>query len=178
MAIRSLANQVPRIDPSAYIDPQAVVIGAVTIGAQASLWPAAVARGDINTIHIGARSNIQDGAVLHVTHDGPYCPGGRPLIIGDEVTVGHKAALHACVIEHHCLIGIGAIVLDGAVLPPYTLLAAGSLVPPGKTLEGGFLWRGSPARKVRPLTPEELAYFAYAAEYYVKLAGRYLASHP
>jgi carbonic anhydrase/acetyltransferase-like protein (isoleucine patch superfamily) len=173
MPIRDFDNHYPHIAPTAYIDTMAVVIGEVTIEEYASLWPMVVARGDVNRISIGARTNIQDNTVLHVTHDGPYCPGGRALIIGEEVTVGHQVTLHACTIGHHCLIGIGSIVLDGAELQPYTLLAAGSLVSPDKILEGGYLWRGRPAQKVRPLTASELEYFTYSASRYVQLAQRY-----
>jgi carbonic anhydrase/acetyltransferase-like protein (isoleucine patch superfamily) len=172
--IRSFDNLTPNIADSAYIDPQASVIGDVTMGAQSSIFPMAVARGDIHRIEIAARTNIQDGAILHVTHDSVYCPGGLPLIIGEDVTVGHQVTLHACTIGHHCLIGMGSVILDGSVLEPYTLLGAGSLVSPHKTLEGGFLWRGSPAKKIRPLTENEIQYFDYSAQNYVKLAQRYL----
>jgi carbonic anhydrase/acetyltransferase-like protein (isoleucine patch superfamily) len=115
--------------------------------------------------------------VLHVTDDSQYCPGGQALVIGEAVTVGHQANLHACTIKHHCLVGIGAIVLDGAVLEPYTLLGAGSLVPPGKVLEGGYLWHGSPVKKVRPLSETELAYFEYSANHYVELARASKITH-
>ncbi|MCV6637748.1 gamma carbonic anhydrase family protein [Candidatus Albibeggiatoa sp. nov. NOAA] len=171
--IRPFENLTPNVADSAYIDPQAVVIGDVTVGEQASIFPMAVARGDIHRIEIGARTNVQDGSILHVTHDSAYCPGGLPLIIGEDVTVGHQVTLHACTIGHHCLIGMGSVVLDGAVLEPYVLLGAGSLVSPHKTLEGGFLWRGSPAKKIRPLTEKEMQYFEYSAQNYVKLAQRY-----
>jgi carbonic anhydrase/acetyltransferase-like protein (isoleucine patch superfamily) len=170
MPIRNYAEHFPIIADNVYIDPLALIIGQVTIDEQASLWPMVVARGDVNRIKIGARTNIQDHAVLHVTHDSHYCPGGKPLIIGEAVTVGHQASLHACTIEHHCLIGIGAIILDGSILQPYTLLGAGSLVSPGKILEGGYLWCGHPAQKIRPLTDEEIAYFEYSANNYIKLA--------
>jgi len=176
MPIRPFENQSPVIPKTAYVDPDAVVIGAVTVGEQASIWPLVTARGDINTISIGARTNIQDNSVLHVTHAGQYCPGGLPLVIGEAVTVGHQVTLHACTIGHHCLIGIGSIVLDGAVLEPYTLLAAGSVVSPNKTLEGGHLWRGSPARKVRALKDAEMEYFEYSANYYAELAQRHIQS--
>ena len=176
MPIRHFEIHVPSIAETAYIDPLALVIGKVWVGSYASLWPGAVARGDLNSISIGAYTNIQDGAVLHVTHAGPYCPAGRNLEIGERVTVGHQAVLHACHINHHCLVGIGAIVLDGVVLQPYTLLAAGSLVPPDKELEGAHLWRGNPAQKIRPLTEKEMAYFDYIANYYTELARRHKAS--
>ncbi|MEN8219526.1 MAG: gamma carbonic anhydrase family protein [Pseudomonadota bacterium] len=170
MSIRDYAGYSPVIAEGVYIDPMALVIGQVTIAEQASLWPMVVARGDVHSISIGARTNVQDNSVLHVTHDSQYCPGGRALVIGEAVTVGHQANLHACTINHHCLIGIGAIVLDGAVLEPYTLLGAGSLVPPGKVLDGGYLWLGSPVKKVRPLSETELGHFEYSANHYVELA--------
>ena len=173
MSIRSFEDTAPRIHPSAYIDPLALVVGDVEIAEDASLWPMVVARGDINAIRIGARTNIQDGSILHVTHAGPYSPEGIPLLIGEDVTVGHKACLHACRIEHHCLIGMGAIVLDGAVIEPYTLLAAGSLVPPRKVLESGYVWRGNPAQKSRPLSVREREYLDYSAQHYVRLAQRH-----
>lgn len=176
MPVRSFANQTPSIADDVFIDPMALVIGDVTIEAGASIWPMVVARGDIQSIHIGERSNIQDGTVLHVTHDGPFSPGGRALTIEHDVTVGHKAVLHACTIKHHCLIGIGAIVLDGAVLEPYVLLAAGSVVSPNKVLEGGFLWRGSPAKKARPLTEKEREFLDYSAKNYVKIAQQHKES--
>jgi len=176
MSIRNFENHYPRLATTVYIDPLALVIGNVIIGEQSSVWPMAVVRGDVQSITIGIRTNIQDHAMLHVSHDGPYCPGGRSLIIGDDITVGHHVTLHACTIEHHCLIGIGAVILDGAVLPPYTLLAAGSLVPPHKVLEGGYLWRGSPAQKSRPLTAQEMEYFTYSANHYVQLARQHFLS--
>lgn len=173
MAIRRYAEHQPRIADSAYVDPMALVAGQVEMAEEASIWPMSVARGDVNYIRIGARTNVQDNSVLHVTHDSHYCPGGRPLILEHDITVGHSVNLHACTIGHHCLLGIGAIILDGAVLEPYTLLAAGSLVPPGKILEGGYLWRGSPAQKARKLSAEEMDYFAYSAKHYVKLARQH-----
>jgi len=174
MPIRDFAGHTPIVADSAYIDPMATVIGQVTIGEQVSLWPMVVARGDVHTISIGARTNVQDGAVLHVTHASEYCTDGLALDIGEAVTVGHQACLHACTIDHHCLIGMGAIVLDGAKLQPYTLLGAGSLVPPHKVLEGGYLWYGNPAQKMRLLTNAEREYFAYMANNYIKLAQQYL----
>ncbi len=176
MTIRRFEKFTPQIADSAYVDPLALIIGQVTIGEQASIWPQVVARGDVQAIHIGARTNVQDNAVLHVTHDGPYSVGGRALNIGEAVTVGHQATLHACTVEHHCLIGVGAIVLDGAHLEPYVLLGAGSLVPPNKRLTGGYLWRGNPVQQARPLTEKELAFFDYSANQYVRLAQRHLAS--
>jgi carbonic anhydrase/acetyltransferase-like protein (isoleucine patch superfamily) len=175
VSIRTFGNITPQVADSAYVDETALVIGAVRIGADVSLWPRVVARGDVNTIEIGARTNIQDGTILHVSHDSEFAPGGFPLSIGSDITVGHQAILHGCTIENHCLVGMAATVMDGAVLRSGVILGAGSLVPPGRELEGGFLWVGSPARKVRPLRKEEEAFLDYSARHYVELKNRHLA---
>jgi carbonic anhydrase/acetyltransferase-like protein (isoleucine patch superfamily) len=172
--IRSFLDLHPVIAEDAWIDDSAVIIGDVEIGAEASVWPLCVLRGDIHSIKVGARTNIQDSSVLHVTHDSAFNPGGFPVEIGGDVTVGHKVMLHGCRIGSHCLIGMGSIVLDGAVIEPRTILGAGSLVPGGKVLEGGHLWHGSPARKVRALTGRELDFLDYVAKNYVKLAKGYM----
>lgn len=172
-SIRPFEQHRPQIAEDVYIDNSAVIIGDVHIGVESSIWPASVIRGDIHQIRIGARSNIQDGSVLHVTHASDYCEAGMPLTIGNDVTIGHKAILHGCTIGDLCLIGMGAIIMDGATIPAETMLAAGSIVPPGKTLESGHLWVGSPARKVRPLSEQERAYLPYSAQHYVRLAQRY-----
>jgi len=164
----------PKLGEGVYIHTQATVIGRVTLGADVSVWPGASIRGDIHHIQIGARSNIQDGCILHVTHDGPYQPGGFPLVIGEDVTVGHQAVLHGCTLENLCLIGMGSIILDGAIVETEVIVGAGSLVPPGKRLETGFLWMGSPVKKIRPLKDEERAFLKYSAEKYVELKNRYL----
>ncbi|EGV16598.1 gamma carbonic anhydrase family protein [Thiocapsa marina] len=173
--IRSFEGRCPKIDPSAWVDETAVVIGEVTLGAEASVWPGCVIRGDIHRIEIGARTNIQDGSVLHVSHESRFMPGGAPVVVHEDVTVGHQVVLHGCEIRHHCLIGIGARVLDRALLEPFTLLGAGSLVTPGQVLEGGYLWLGAPARRVRALTDREREYLVYVAQNYVRLADRYRA---
>lgn len=175
MTIRDFQGSMPRIDARAYVDPTAVVIGNVTIGEHSSIWPMAVVRGDVNTVAIGAYTNIQDGGVIHCTHDGPYTPGGFATRIGDRVTIGHRAVIHACTIGELCLVGMSATIMDGAVLEPQVMLGAGSLVPPGKVLAGGCLWVGVPARRVRPLTTSELESLAYSAEHYVRLKDRYTA---
>lgn len=175
MSIRTFEKISPQIAASAYVDETALVIGSVRIDADVSLWPKVVARGDVNTIEIGARTNIQDGTILHVSHDSAFAPGGFPLSIGADITVGHQAILHGCTIEDRCLIGMAATVMDGALLRSGAILGAGSLVPPGRELEGGFLWVGSPARKVRPLSKEEEAFLDYSAMHYVELKNRYLA---
>ena len=173
MSIRSFQGIHPNIADSAYIDADAVIIGDVSIGADSSVWPTVAIRGDVQKISIGARSNIQDGSVLHVTADNEYNPGGFPLRVGDGVTVGHKAILHACTIEDYALIGMGAIILDGAIVRSKALVGAGSVVGPGKDIEGGYLWLGSPAKKIRPLSEKELAYLEYSAQHYVNLKNKY-----
>jgi len=173
MTIRTFEGITPTLAESAYIDDAALVIGDVTIGEDASLWPMVVARGDVQTITIGERTNIQDGSVLHVTGNNQFTPGGYALTIGDDVTVGHGAILHACTIGNLCLIGMGATVLDGAVVPERSMVGAGALVPPGKQLESGYLYVGSPVRQVRPLKQSELDYLAYSSRHYVELKNRH-----
>lgn len=176
MTIRKLENHTPSIHASAYIDPTAVVIGQVSIGEHSSVWPMTVIRGDINTITIGNRTNIQDGSVLHVTHDGEYSPGGAKLTIGNDVTVGHSVVLHACTLEDTCLIGIGSVVLDGAIVRSHAMVGAGSIVTGGKEIEGGYLWMGRPARKVRALTEKEIAYLSYSSAHYAKIKDMHVNS--
>lgn len=163
----------PVIDSSAYIDEAATIIGKVSIGANSSVWPNAVIRGDVNEIQIGKNTNIQDGSILHCTHDGPYTPGGKPLIIGDNNTIGHLVMLHAATIRDYCLIGMNATLLDGCIIESQTFIGAGSLVPPGKHLESGYLWLGQPVKKIRKLTPDELDNLEYSAKHYAYLADSY-----
>jgi carbonic anhydrase/acetyltransferase-like protein (isoleucine patch superfamily) len=171
--VRPFAGLSPRIDPAAWVDETAVLIGDVTLGPGASVWPLCVLRGDIHRIEIGAGTNIQDGSILHVSHDSRFMPGGAPLVVHERVTVGHQVVLHGCEIGERCLIGIGARVLDRAVVEPRTIVGAGALVPPGKTLAGGYLWVGAPVRRVRTLTDQELEYLEYVADNYVRLAGHH-----
>lgn len=166
----------PRIARTAWIDETAVVVGDVEIGQRSSVWPLCVLRGDIHQIRIGVDSNIQDGSILHVSHDSRFLPGGAPLIIHDRVTVGHQVVLHGCEVKDLCLVGIGARVLDRAVLESRTMLGAGALVPPGKVLEGGYLWVGAPVRRVRSLTDRELEYLDYVALNYVRLNEEHQSS--
>lgn len=173
MILRNFENSRPVIEQTAYIDPAAVVIGDVSIGALSSVWPMCVIRGDIQAIRIGECSNIQDGSVLHVTHDSSYQPGGYPLIIGNNVTVGHQVTLHACTIGDNCLIGMGSVVLDAAVIEDGAMIGAGSLVNPGEKITGGYLWLGSPVKRIRALTDQEKTYLAYSATHYVNLARRH-----
>ncbi len=174
MSIRNHAGMQPRISTGVYVDPDAVVIGDVEIGAGSSVWPMTVIRGDIHRIRIGERTSVQDGSVLHVTHAGPYNPDGFPLVIGDDVTIGHKVMLHGCTVGNRILIGMAAVIMDGAVVHDEVIIAAGTLVPPGKVLESGFLYKGNPARQARPLTEKEMTFFKYTAKRYVDLAAAYL----
>lgn len=176
MNLRPYRQQQPRLGANVYVDPTAVLIGDVDVGDDASLWPGTVTRGDVNCIRIGARTNIQDGAILHVTHDGPYTPGGLPLLIGADVTVGHAAVLHACTIEDACLIGMHATVLDGARVCTHAMIGAGAVVAPGKVVGAGELWLGNPARCARRLSEREIEMLHYSAQHYVRLKNEYLAA--
>jgi len=171
--IRPFRELHPRVAASVYLDPRCTLIGDVHIGERSSVWPGVVIRGDVNRIRIGAESNIQDNSVLHNSHDSEFLPGGTPLIIGDQVTVGHGVVLHGCEIADLCLIGMGAVVLDRVVIEPEVMLGAKALVPGGKVLESGYLYTGSPTRRVRPLSDREREYLAYSAAHYVRLAGEH-----
>ncbi|TVQ37314.1 MAG: gamma carbonic anhydrase family protein [Wenzhouxiangella sp.] len=172
--IRAYLDHHPVLAEKVWIDPAATVIGQVSLAEDVSVWPNVVLRGDVNRIEVGARTNIQDGTICHVTHDGPYSPGGFPLVLGEDITVGHAAILHACTIGDRCLIGMGALVMDGVKIGDDVMLAAGSLVSPGKVLESGWLYRGRPAEAVRRLTDKELDMLRYSAAHYVRLKDRYL----
>ena len=173
MAIRNFEQYTPQIADSAFVDDSAVVTGNVVIGADSSVWPMCSVRGDIHSIRIGERTNIQDGSILHVSHDSEFAPGGYPLSIGDDVTVGHNAVVHACTVEDMCLVGMGSVLLDGAVVRSGVIIGAGSLVPPGKELESGYLWLGSPVKRARELTDTEKAFLVYSATHYVDLKNRH-----
>ncbi len=173
--IRRHEGKTPQLGDQVYVDASAVIIGDVEIGADCSVWPHVVIRGDMHRIRIGERCSIQDNSVLHITHDGPFDPGGWPLTLGDEVTVGHRAVLHGCTIGSRVLVGIGAIVMDGAVVEDDVIIAAGALVPPGKTLQSGYVYVGAPCKQARELTDSERAFFSYGANNYVKLKNKYLA---
>jgi carbonic anhydrase/acetyltransferase-like protein (isoleucine patch superfamily) len=175
--IRTHEGYKPELGARVYIDPAAVVIGDVKLGDDCSVWPHTVIRGDMHRIRIGKRCSIQDGSVLHITHAGPYEPEGFPLTLGDDVTVGHRAVLHGCTIGNRVLIGIGSIVMDGAIIEDEVVLAAGSLVPPGKKLGSGFLYVGSPAKQARALTETEKSFFEYSANNYSKLKENHRNGH-
>jgi carbonic anhydrase/acetyltransferase-like protein (isoleucine patch superfamily) len=167
-------NSLPKIGKNVYLSDKSLVVGNVTIGDDCSVWPMAVIRGDMHQIVIGEKTNIQDGCILHITHDSDYNKGGWPLHIGNEVTIGHGVILHGCTLEDQCLIGIGSKILDGAIVRKNSMLAAGSLVTPNSELESGFLYMGSPAKKVRELSVSEMKFFSYTANNYVKLKNEYL----
>jgi len=175
MAIRPYLQHQPQISSRTFVDDAAVIIGQVTIGSDCSIWPFACIRGDMHRIEIGERTSVQDGCVLHITHDSEFNPAGFPLIIGSDVTIGHKAILHGCTIFDACLIGMGSIVMDGATIESEVILGAGSLVGPGKTCDSGYLWVGSPAIKKRALTKAEIDFIRYSANNYVKLKNTYLS---
>lgn len=165
----------PKLGQNCYVDESAVLKGDIKLGDDSSIWPLVAARGDVNHIRIGARTNVQDGTVLHVTRKSPQHPAGYPLIIGDDVTVGHKCMLHGCTLGNRILVGMGAIIMDGAIVEDDIFIGAGSLVPPGKTLESGYLYVGSPVKQARKLNDSELAFLKQSATNYVELKEDYLA---
>lgn len=175
LSIRRYQNHVPQCGERVYVDPSAIVIGDVHIGEDSSIWPFAIVRGDMHRIRVGARTSIQDGSVLHITHASDFNPGGHPLLIGDDVTIGHSVNLHGCTIGNRVLVGIGSTILDGAIVEDEVVIGAGTLVPPGKRLESGFLYVGSPCKQARPLKDSERAFFKYSAGNYVKLKDIHIA---
>ena len=174
--VRPFLNHIPQIHESCLIDETSVIIGEVSLAEDVSVWPYAVLRGDVNSISIGARSNVQDGSVLHVSHKNAEKPEGSPLIIGEDVTVGHKVMLHGCRIGDRVLIGMGTIILDDTVIEDDVMIGAGSLVPPRKRLESGYLYVGSPVKQVRPLTEKEKEFLKYSSAHYVRLAWQHRQS--
>ena len=173
MTIKSYQDITPTLAPTVFVDDSALVVGDVSIGDDSSIWPMTVVRGDVNRISIGNRSNIQDSSVLHVTHPHQSHPDGFALYVGNNVTVGHRVILHGCVVEDNCLIGMGSIIMDGAVVHSHVLLGAGSLVSPGKELESGYLYLGTPVKRVRQLTDDERRWIDYSAAHYVNLKNRH-----
>lgn len=173
--IRQFEDKFPELGQGVFIDPSAVVQGDVTLADDVSVWPQAVVRGDMHSIRVGARTSIQDGCVLHITHAGPYNPDGWPLRIGSDVTIGHGAILHGCTVGDRVLVGMGAIIMDGAVIESDVVIAAGALVAPGKHLRSGYLYAGAPAREGRELSQGEMDYFTYSAANYVSLKDRHIA---
>ena len=179
MTLRPYLDQFPRLGERVYVDPAASVIGDVELADDVSVWPGCVVRGDVNFIRIGARTNIQDGTVIHVSHDGPHAKlGGFATVIGEDVTIGHKAIVHACRIGDAALIGMGAILLDGVVVEQHGFVGAGALVTPGKVVGRGEMWLGNPARKARMLGDAEIEALYYSAAHYVRLKDEYLTAQP
>lgn len=166
----SFCEAVPEVDASAWIAPTAAVIGDVTVGAGTGIWFGAVVRGDFNAISIGRNTNIQDNAVVHVT------AGPCAVSIGDDVTVGHGAILHGCTLMNRAFVGMGSIVLDGAVIESNGMLAAGALLTSGKTIGPGELWAGSPAKLLRPLGDDEISFIGHSARHYAEYARRFADS--
>ena len=172
--IKTYKDKAPTIGQSVFIDDSAVVIGDVSLGDDVSVWPTAVIRGDVASIHIGANTNVQDGSVLHVSHARHQGDKDHSLTIVMGVTIGHKAVVHACTVGNYCLVGIGAIILDDAVLEDYVMLGAGALVPSGKQLASGYLYLGAPAKQIRPLTTAEKEFLEYSSQHYVALKNDYI----
>ena len=172
-SIRAYKGIVPVIAKSAYVDPAAVIIGAVALGEDSSIWPLVVIRADVNTVRVGNRSNVQDGSVIHESRKRSNNPEGYPVIIGDDVTIGHKVMLHGCTIGNRVLVGMGTIILDGAIVEDDVIIGAGSLVTSGKTLLSGYLYMGSPAQQVRALRDDEMSYFITSANNYIRLKNDY-----
>ncbi|MBS0850074.1 gamma carbonic anhydrase family protein [Citrobacter sp. JGM124] len=172
--LRAYQKRSPTIGQRVMIDPSSVVIGDVQLANDVSVWPLVAIRGDVNRITIGERTNIQDGSVLHVTHKSSYKPEGNPLIIGKDVTIGHKAMLHGCTIGDRVLVGMGSILLDGALIGDDVIIGAGTLVTQNKQLESGYLYLGNPVRQIRPLTEDERQGLTYSANNYVSWKNEYL----
>jgi gamma-carbonic anhydrase len=170
--IKPFEGITPKIAPDVFIAETAVVIGDVEIGPGSGIWYGCVLRGDSNSIKIGARTNIQDGTIIHVNHEREGAVGTKTTI-GNDITVGHMALLHACTLEDGSFVGMKACVMDGVVVETGAMVAAGALVTPGKRVKRGELWAGSPAKLMRALTEKEIAYFTYSAQHYADLAASY-----
>lgn len=167
--LHPFGGHAPVVPPTAFVAPGASIIGDVVLGEDASIWFSAVLRGDVNFIRVGARSNLQDGVVVHVND------GGESTTVGEEVTVGHQAILHGCRLGRRSLIGMGSVVLNGVSVGDESMVAAGAVVPPGLQVPPRVLVRGVPGRVARPLTDAEIAHLAESAAHYVELKDRYLA---
>jgi len=164
----------PTLGNANYIDQSSVLVGDITLGDDVSIWPLVAARGDVNTITIGARTNVQDGTVLHVTRKSEQNLDGFPLIIGEDVTIGHKCMLHGCTLGNRILVGMGAIIMDGAIVEDDVFIGAGSLVPPNKTLLSGYLYVGNPVKQARKLKESEADFLKQSAVNYIALKNDYL----
>ena len=176
MSLVTFGGTEPDVDPTAFVAPSAVLIGRVEIGAEASIWYNCVLRGDVNRIRVGARSNVQDGTVIHCDSPKPGSPGGHPTIIGEEVLIGHMAMVHGCILHDRAFVGLGAIVMDGCTIESDAMLAAGAMLTPGRRIPSGQLWAGRPAKYVRDLTAEELEGMRAGVAHYVALAEAHAAA--
>ena len=163
-------GKAPLVDPAAFVAPGARLIGDVEIGPQASIWYNCVLRGDVNRIRVGARSNLQDGSVVHVDSPRPGSPAGLPTIIGEDVLIGHMAMIHGCILHDRAFVGLGAIVMDGCEVESGAMLAAGALLAPGRKVPAGQLWAGRPAKYVRDLSDEDQAGMLLGVAHYIHLA--------
>lgn len=164
----------PVIGKNVFLHDSAQVVGDVIVGDDCSIWFNAVIRGDVNFIRIGKGSNVQDLCMLHVAHRNAAKPEGSPLIIGEYVTVGHSVMLHGCRIGNEVLVGMQSMIMDDAVIGDRVMIGAGSLVPPGKVLESGYLYVGRPVKQVRALTAEEITGLRYSADHYIEVKNDYL----
>lgn len=173
-SVRDYQGSTPKLGERVFVDRSAVVIGDVEMGDDVSVWPLTVVRGDMHKIRIGARTSVQDGSVLHITHASDFNPGGYPLIIGEDVTIGHQAMLHGCTIGNRVLVGMKSMIMDGAVVEDEVIIAAGAVVTPGKVLESGYVYKGNPAKQARPITDKERKFFPYSAGNYVRLKDKHL----
>ena len=172
--LRAYRDRFPALGERTYVDPAATVIGDVVLGDDVSVWPQTVIRGDVNFIRIGARTNLQDGTVVHVSHDGPHAKlGGFATVIGEDVTIGHKAIIHACRIGAAALVGMGAIMLNGARIGNHCLVGAGALITEGKEFPDNSMIVGAPARRVRDVREDEQRLIAFGADVYVKRHRQY-----
>lgn len=176
--LRPYLDHWPVLGQRVYLDPAATIIGDVALGDDVSVWPGCVLRGDVNHIRVGARSNIQDGTIVHTSHHSPFNKAGHPTLIGQDVTIGHGTIIHACTIEDLCLVGMGACILDGATVRKYGFLGAGAVLGPGKVVGEAELWLGNPARFVRKLSDRDIESLHYSAAHYVRLKDTYLGMPP
>lgn len=176
MTLVTFNGKTPTIDPSAFVAPGVRLIGDIEIGAEASIWYNCVLRGDMNRIRIGARTNIQDGSVLHVDSPRPGHEAGHPTIIGEDVLIGHMAMVHGCLLHDRAFIGLGAIVMDGCEVEGDAMLAAGAMLTQGKRIPGGQLWAGRPAKYVRDLRDSDIAAMRAGVAHYVMLGQRHKAA--
>lgn len=173
----SFGDKAPRVDPAAFVAPGARVVGDVEIGTESSIWYNCVLRGDVNRIRIGARTNVQDGTIIHCDSPRPHRPEGYPTLIGDDVLIGHMAMVHGCILHDRAFVGLGSIVMDGCEIESDAMLAAGAMLTPGKRVPSGELWAGRPAKFVRFLSDEELTGMRAGVAHYVELAKRHAAAN-